>query len=458
MPLQSTHRIYELPIHKGPYRNVDSISETNIQYMLNCAVDEAGSVVGMWGLKPYITIPDLITPISGLAWFKNTLLIFSDGKVYNQLGNLIGNTTLGSKQVHTVTYIDQYLFIADGGLLHYYDGNSIQVVPNSPTGCKQLLILDDYVIALTDIGINWADPIEPLVWHSISFIESDFKAVSELYGEMVLFRPNTTEVWSNDKINPFSKYISIDRGIGAVESVIKTNNTLYWLDSTKRFVALNGRLATVISTPYDKEIQTYQTISDCIGNLVEVNGRAYIMWSFPAENKTLIFDYLLNTWFERAIYDNQVEQFYEYVSNKHLFCSDLNKHLFGSRISGTVYEGDIDFFNDIETLTIFPKFLTGHLDCGSHNKKNCNRLTFRVKRGFGSGTIEPHLLVRFNYDNLGQWTDWQELSLGMQTESFIKLYLYSIGIFNTIQMEIKLDTTVPFVISNIHADIEDLRS
>jgi len=305
-----------------------------------------------------------------------------------------------------------------------------------------------------------------MVWNATIIANTrpgEILALEVLSDELYAFCTDHIEIWKTATgASPFQFWFFIDRGLIAADSLVKANNTLYWLDDTRRFVTLAGRSPQIISTSYDRVIQGYDTVSDCVGNLIEIDGHPFLMWSFPTQEKTLIADFGPHAsnkeaiiWYERGRWDNDISDFLEYGYRNHAWCPEWNLHIFSSNTSPKLYSAT-DNYLDEDGSMMRTLIRTGNLDFGTFFDKVMNRLLIRCKRGYGDITADnsPYLMLRWSDDGGTNWTEFYYIDLQRQGSTGLIADLWGLGMFQTRCFEITLTDSVPLVITNITADVK----
>ena len=76
------------------------------------------------------------------------------------------------------------------------------------------------------------------------------------------------EIFYNDGSTPFARYGQsfVDSGCIAKYTAIFIQGQLYYLDQNRKFNRMNGTVPQVISTPFDRVIQDFETVGDAFAD------------------------------------------------------------------------------------------------------------------------------------------------------------------------------------------------
>jgi hypothetical protein len=406
--------IIELPIHKGIYKDVDTIANRSdyAESMINCYVDEMGNVNKSFGLKLFSDLK--CEPFMGMYYSPNKDYLY----VVNKSGHVFkvdrsGHYTdlsVNGEVLYDYGYPAIFaenqntILIANGGRVIYTDGKlPVQYIPdeNAPTSVSHVAFLGGF-FAVNQIGTqNW----QPSDFQDITFLNYQINqkiqhpdlliALKAFQNYIYCFGTTSIEIWGINQSNSssiFGLYLnySLDRGCSAPYSIVQANESLYFLDDTRRFLQLQGASFNLVSMPVDLDIQSFGTVNDCIGDLIEINGRHFIKWAFPAEGKTFIYDFSINQWFEQNSWDDTNGIFIPYISNYH--CYAFGKHILGSRLDGKLYIADIRYYNEGGNV-LKTSLITANSDYGNPDMKICEWLDVWAKRGYGEANPNNETLL-----------------------------------------------------------------
>lgn len=355
-----------------------------------------------------------------------------------------------------------YLAIAGGGAPLQWDGTTTTTaLAGSPPDCTHISYLDGYWILhlLDDQEFRWAGPtaVARATWNSGNFFQAEglpdnIKAQGVLLRELYAFGAESTEIYQNfgSTSTPFQRTFFIDRGIGAVHSLIQADNTFYWLDEKRNIVRMEGRTPKIISDDIATTIKGFTTIDDCFASHIEINGHYLLTFTFPTEQRTFCFDYKRGIWGE---WDTQIDGVSSRLNlNCHVYVKEWNKHLVGDPSIGKIYE--LNFDNKTDDVYPLRRVRTMTYDWGTSNKKKSNYYLFHVKRGVATATVtDPKFWVQVNDDNKG-WTTEKEVPLGEIGSEWAPIRVNLRGIYRRRELRIIMTDAVDFVLNKIEEEVE----
>lgn len=146
--------------------------------------------------------------------------------------------------------------------------------------------------------------------NTLTFDALDIAAKSSYPDNISWLEPRQREVWLLGAIKssePWNLVGAVDFpfeaipgtfipvGLLAKYSVVSTDNAIFWIsrnaDGKAIIVRSNGYNAERVSTyALEAELQGYADLTDAIGTSFQAQGHTFIVWSFPTDNKTWVFD------------------------------------------------------------------------------------------------------------------------------------------------------------------------
>lgn len=366
-----------------------------------------------------------------------------------------------------------YVFMAAGGKINYITnlGVNAEIADvNAPITVTQVAYLDGYILAIdgTTAKFYWSDLNNPTSWSALSFATAEgapdiLNSMHVVQRQLYLLGTTTTEIWENDGITPFSRISGglIEIGCGAKNSVVRHDNSLIWLSHTRQFVKFTGTEVKFISERYDKELMNFSTVSDCIGGFIHHDGQEYAVFTFPTENRTLVYNPSIDDWSEWGTWDSTYSTWSEYDFRAIVRDLTTGKIFIGKNVPVVACLSS-DSRQDLTgagTTTPF-KFLrrTGWISNGSNKAKRAEELSFRAKRGrAGVSDSEPVLMLRYRNDGSSNWSNIREISLGSIGETEHMISLKRLGVYKSRQWEISATDNVPLSFAQAEIDITVLR-
>lgn len=301
-----------------------------------------------------------------------------------------------------------------------------------------------------------------LSWQNTNFFVAEgnpdgISGVKVNWRKVFVFGPQSTEIFWNDGTTPFARLGGgfVQRGVIAKHSFVEAGDAIYWLDEESRFVVLTGSIPKFVSTPFDKYIQGFGTVSDAIADNIVVDGRTFIVIHFPTEDKTLVYDYGKKAWMEWGEWDTELGDYRRWKGNCYANATGFDKHLVGDKANGKIYELDSSVFQDDgATIRFFRR--TGHVNHGTDRKKKSSELIIRVKSGEGTGVTTPYMTIRWRDDGKNKWSNEHFVDLKFTGNTGFTARLHRLGIYRTRQYEIAVTENIPFVLVGMEENIEVL--
>ncbi len=162
----------------------------------------------------------------------------------------------------------------------------------------------------------------------------------------------TSEVWGNvgGVDFPFAPLPNafIDHGCVAKYSVAKYDVSVFWLSQDNQGVAIamksSGYSAKRISThAIEFEWQNYMKLDDAIGFTFQQGGHTFYVLTFPAQDKTWVYDDATGQWFEWNYVDNN-GKLHRHRANAYAFA--YGKNVVGDFQNGKIYALDPNAYTD----------------------------------------------------------------------------------------------------------------
>lgn len=342
----------------------------------------------------------------------------------------------------------------------------VSTVANMPTTVTHAAYLDSYAL-MNSVGANYfqfSNVTDVSTWTasdlaSAAGSEDNITALVVFNRRIYLFGRQSIEIWENDGVTPFSRVSGgfIEGGTIAPYSVVTANQSVFWLDATRRFATFSGSDVSYLTSPFDKELSSLPFVRDAQGYSCFINGDIFIFWDFPSAQKTycvkLRGDNLtwsqVGKWNGDAFLGSSVTGWTSVPEAGITLCYD--------KLRGTLYALNPD--SRIDGPTGVPlRFarVTGHLDFGTHKRKLAKSMLIRLKRGRGTSTSTPYAVLRWRDNGEGPWTGERHIDLGRQGEKEITAKLPRMGVFRTRQFELAVTDSVPVNIVSAEMDLEVL--
>jgi hypothetical protein len=464
----------DLPINSPLSENVDDVAlgDNRVSERSDIYLDEEGAINKRPGSDLQTADTDFAAGAkvqSGFEWIRKGWLIFvSGGVIYVKKALELSPVALTGATLdpnNPVTFADNgtQLVMANGGKMVYTtDGaTAIEVTDaNAPTTVSFVAHINGFILALDDGTQNIfnSDLDDATAWGASQFFTAESnpdKALSMDTDDALIYvwGEKTLEIWYPDgsaDITPFSRQDVIPRGIIAKHSIVRANNTWYWLNEERRLVYLNGAIAQSVSLPFDKAHHDLTTISDAESYLLTIQGRYFIVINFPTENRTHVYDIMLNQWYRWGYWDNRSAELDRPIWNCIVYMQAWGKHFAGSRLGDDLLIIDADTEDD-NGRQIRPEEITGWITFGTTVMKKLPKLRLVLKRGAvmldtSDLTVKPTLIMQIRRDGRSEWGNQYEIDLGQLGDTYMFAEILRLGQARSIQFRFYMTDAAPFVL------------
>jgi hypothetical protein len=402
--------------------------------------------------------------------FSGKVIEVIGGKVYelSSSGTLTAYTGDAlNKDTHCVFAEDfSNIFIAHGGKIAKVDTSAHTVSllgGNSPTGVTHIAFSKGYLLCnglvsggvegdtnFSDDSLNGYSAVDSWeVFNNERLPDGCNSLITRGDGEVISFGPNSGEFSYDDGTTPWATIPGsfIEYGNQAPYSLTKGDNTYFWLtiyDSARRIVKMAGGVPQIISTPFDKLINSFEVVSDAVGWIQQFDGYPFYVLTFPTADVTLAYKIDSQEWCELTYYNPATASYERYRGANSLYIRAWNQTLVGDRKTGAIYQqaGTNDNGDAIRM-----ELTSGHMESGTKKEKKEAMLHFRIKQGYG-GSFQYRVK-----NNNGPWRNEKTVDLkNERTPLYIKKT--SSGLFRSRQYQIIHSSDTPFIFMGAENDIE----
>src|SRR4051812_17855144 len=292
-----------------------------------------------------------------------------------------------------------------------------QIVDPEFPAAVGLAVVDTYFICIA-AGTNQfsiSSPLNGLAWAGLDFGSSQeadhVLAIEELHGYLWVFGSESVVVFQDtgNASFPFQRVAGskIEMGIGAPLSVVKLDNSLFWLGSSSRGPAVvyraDGFLPSRISNhALEAAIQKYSTTADATAYAYEERGHLFYRIDFPTANATWVYDVATKLWHERGYWDAGTGSYQAHPGRFHAFC--FGKHLVLDYASGAVYDQSLAYADDngnpLRWLRRAP-----HITTDERRRLFYQRFELLTNTGFDPAPgADPLVFLRWSNDGGVTWS------------------------------------------------------
>lgn len=114
-------------------------------------------------------------------------------------------------------------------------------------------------------------------------------ALGDSANEVLVFGSRTCQVYGSDETFVFAPVATIEIGCGAPYSVVRVDDTFYFMDDKRRIVSVTGRSYEVLSDPIRRTLEEMSSVADCVGQRVLIGPFDLLLWTFPSDGRTFVY-------------------------------------------------------------------------------------------------------------------------------------------------------------------------
>ncbi len=402
----------------------------------------------------------------GKAYFVSgsELVSIDSSGVGISVGSLLTNTS----RVTIETGYNDYIVLVDGTNGYTYDGTTFAQITDVdfPDNCTHITYHKNRWFANdSETGLFYmSDDGDPTSWSATNFAsaESYPDNISSLISTddyIWLGGEFTFEAFFNDgSANnfPYARVEGgyIEKGVHAPYSLVRNENTLYFLGQSKNggfsVMKAQGSQSTNISTPeLDSEFSKLAKLSDAYGFYYEDRGHGFYVLTFPSGGRTWVYDSTMPldlAWTERTSYESLT--FTRWRAAGHVFFN--NDHYIIDYNSSNVFILDHSIGTD-------NGMLTERVRVAKFIANDGIRLTMgNIEIEFDSGTAllgdDPQAMLRFT-DNGRLWSDELFESIGTTGNYNHRVRWSKLGGFYERAVEVKITSESPITITGAYGNV-----
>ena len=314
-----------------------------------------GDVTGNW--YQYDISGYSIYDSSGLG-ASTTAAIVMNGIPYAVIGGGLysfsvngGVSFLGAMAAATgIATNGTYIMVTTGGNPFVYSAaNGVQEVTDTDIGISYSCTFLDrrFIIDQPAGGFAVSDVDNPTSWNALD------KATAEAYDDLVegvkalnqvlyLFGKKTIEIWYTSGVGrpPLDRQTVLNRGVAGGRAWDDIDNSIYFLDATRRPNVLQGGQYQEIYTPaLGEEWESYSKVSDVIVNCYSLDQENFAEFYFPTADVTWTYHIKSGKWIKRENTSNN-------AFDGSFYFEAYNKPLVVDRSTGSVLEFSSSTYQD----------------------------------------------------------------------------------------------------------------
>jgi hypothetical protein len=270
---------------------------------------------------------------------------------------------------------------------------------------------------------------------------------------LFFFKEHEIEVWGFTGTSiPFRRQtgLTIRKGLGAPNSVVKTNDRFYWFGDDGDFYEYSGGVPIVISDNIRARLDDMLNPEELIG--IDVRKENIIKWINPSDGMCLIYDYSKRQWLEDNRWEGSGWQALPFRSYMEL----NNEQFFGSaNYDGLIHKWSSDSLDDNgQPIRVFRHWAVRLSQ--SDNRVRVDKLRFRRKGATAtSSETTPLMTIRTRFDK-GAWVTHENLSLGIHGDTDPYIDLNRIGVGRELEIEISEMDAVKFLLTDVKVFYQEL--
>lgn len=248
-------------------------------------------------------------------------------------------------------------------------------------------------------------------------------ALHENTNEVFGFGSSSLQIWNPDAQTAYAPSATREYGMSARYSVIKREQSFYWLDQRKRFVVSDGRSAEVISGTIQQTLNDIDTVSDVWGFWFQEGVADCLVWVFPTARRC--FAYQIgrgwSEWFGTAGAN---------WGPLNLGCVAERPYA-GKTLAGTLDGKVVSLTRSAQTdlgEAVVADVRTGFVNNGTDAIKHCLSVTMNLRRGTTSGSTSPVAWLSYR-DGPGEAWRRVAVSLGSTNHALSVVRLPGFGTY-----------------------------
>jgi hypothetical protein len=402
-------------------------------------------------------------PIKVLIPRNNGYAIDENGTLYSLGTSVTSLTTLSA--IQTIPRWSEYdgnIYVVYGSTPVKINGNLVELVGGGFPNAKFIAQVGGRTVVAghDSTRFDWSAPNEPEDWaiangagfnnvEKVGTIQNMIEYKKNLY----FFKEEDIEVHAfTGTTTPFRLQtgLNIDKGLGAVESVVKANDRFYWFGHDGDFYEYTGGVPVVISDSIRARLDDMANPSELVG--FDIRKENSIMWVNPLDGVTFLYDYSKKEWLEDSRWEHGGWQSLPFISYMEL----NRKQYFGSRnCDGKIHEWSYSNKDDNgQSIRVYRRFRTPLSKRG--HKVRVDRLRLRRKGAVATSTVTaPEVSVRWRFDR-GAWSNTTHTPLGALGSPDAYVDIRRLGTGRELEVEISEMDAVDFILTDAIVTFQEL--
>lgn len=269
--------------------------------------------------------------------------------------------------------------------------------------------------------------------------------------QLLLFGEETIEPWFNSGDTfPFDRLSGayIERGLGAKNSIVSMDNTVFWLADDLKVYRLDGFTPTRISThAIEQRIAAFSSPGAAEGDTLSYKGHEFYVLTFPDQG-TFVYDAATRLWHERQTY-NQSD------FRGCCFADAYGEIVVGDRGGNALYTLDRNTFDDAGDPLVCRAIGSPYYAQGRRARMGQFEAIFDTGRGLTTGQgSDPQAMMRYSNDGGRTWSAELWRSIGKKGEYDRTVEWNRLGSFEQRVIELSVSDPIGPILLGANADIE----
>lgn len=467
IPLQFASQAYQL-------RSVQFAAQRCVNLMPEMGPVNGKTPIGMAGIPSLLEFTEIGNgPIRGLIQLGVYAIVVSGSEVYrlsaNQDSLLLGQVTAGRQIVKMASNGTQVLILAGAGVSDGFIATTedvTQITDPDFLGGSDVDFLDGYfIISVPDSDEYYISALydgfvyDPLDFATAEGAPDNIRGLIVDHREIWLMGDETIEVWYNsgNPDFPFERASGtfIQRGTSARDSLVRLDNSLFWVGEDGIVYRAQGYNPVRISTDaIEQRITESVSASDLIAFGYSLDGHAVYVLKKP-EEWTLVYDAQTKLWHERQ---SCGRGFYKVDT----FLKIFDRYLLGDDRTGKIYFLDNSVFgretsstsSDVEGTCAIMAAPPLWADAQT---ASVNALVVDMQRAVGLTTgqgSDPKVMLRYSNDGGHTWSSEKWRNMGKKGEYKSRARWNRHGNFRQRVYELTIADPVQRFIMEAYAEVE----
>lgn len=269
--------------------------------------------------------------------------------------------------------------------------------------------------------------------------------------QLLLYGEETIEPWYNSGDTfPFDRLSGayIERGLGAKNSIVSMDNSVFWLGDDLKVYRLDGFTPTRISThAVEQAIAGYAGPGDAEGNTISYQGHEFYLLSFPGQG-TWVYDAATRLWHERQSYGQ--DDF-----RGCCFVKAYGEYVVGDRTGNALYTVDRGTRDDAGDPLVCKAVSAPYYAQGRTARMGSFEAIFDTGTGLTTGQgSDPQAMLRYSDDAGRTWSPELWRSIGEIGDYERLVEWHRLGAFEQRIVELSVSDPIGPVLLGANAEIE----